>query len=733
MLASAAVIRFFSALLVLFTGTAALMQGAEPEAQEEKHWVDSRWKETELGRFLASNIKTANGTIAKALSVKVGSPIAGAVTYDTVLGNLRVAWLGGFLEFSPARYGLMHQPRIAGDVQFVAPAKEGWNGNVRYEGHESLGERIVLTWRVNEREVRESPWFEQAGGLQIFSRTFSIAPGASALRIALVDAGIERFIEEHPAAGLGILKTPASGSMMVLAALGDGRLIAPADGAAAVLEFPAATEPTRAQLFYWRGGGARYADFVRYVESRRAADELPPSISEPRWKALTVRGEVGRGSGAWAIDTLTAPYDNPWKALLFLSGVDFLANGDAAVCTIHGDVWTVSGIDAELGQLTWRRFATGLFQPLGLRVVNDRIHILGRDRITLLEDRDGNGEADRYRNFSDLIATSTGGHDYVSSLEVDRAGNFYYVDPRGVHRISDNGRKHETIATGWRNPNGMSVGPDGTITVAPQEGNWTPASHIDEVRPGGYYGFGGPRVTPARPHGYDLPLCWIPRAVDNSSGSQVWVTSDRWGIPRGHLLHLSFGRCTFQLVLRELVDGQPQGGVVPLPGRFISGAMRGVFSQHDGQLYVVGSQGWQTAGTRDGSLQRVRFTGRKPHVPLAIAAHANGLKLTFSEPLDRVTAEDRDSYNIEQWRYEYAERYGSKEFSIRRPGETGRDAVAIETAQLLPDERSVFLRIKRAATGHANARGMEHQCGGWGDRAGRTVQYDSRAAFRIPS
>src|SRR6185369_4578970 len=144
-------------------------------------------------------------------------------------------------------------------------------------------------------------------------------------------------------------------------------------------------------------------------------------------------------------------YDNPWKALMFLAGVDFTTNGTAYVCSIHGDVWRVTGIDDKLGELHWKRFATGLFQPLGLKVREGQVFVLGRDQITRLHDLNGDGEADFYENFSNLIDTADG-HNYVTSLEKDNAGNFYYVDPRGVHRISPDGQRKETLATGFRNP-----------------------------------------------------------------------------------------------------------------------------------------------------------------------------------------------------------------------------------------------------------------------------------------
>ena len=33
------------------------------------------------------------------------------------------------------------------------------------------------------------------------------------------------------------------------------------------------------------------------------------------------------------------------------------------MCSVTGDVWIVTGINQDLKELQWRRFATGLFQP----------------------------------------------------------------------------------------------------------------------------------------------------------------------------------------------------------------------------------------------------------------------------------------------------------------------------------------------------------------------------------
>jgi len=366
----------------------------------------------------------------------------------------------------------------------------------------------------------------------------------------------------------------------------------------------------------------------------------------------------------------------------------------AYACTIHGEVWRVTGIDNELRHLKWKRFATGLFQPLGLKIRDGEVFVLGRDQITRLRDENGDGEADFYENFFNGIQTSSNGHDYVTSLEKDSFGNFYYVDPRGAHKVSRDGSRMETLATGFRNPNGLGVNPDGRIlTVAPQQGEWTPSSVICEVRPGAYFGYGGPKPTSERPLGYDAPLCWIPHSVDNSSGSQVWVPAGQWGALGGQMLHLLWGRCGMMLVLRDAVEKDSQGAVVRLPGHFISGPNRGSFNPVDGQLYIAGSSGWQTSGVKDGCLQRVRFTNKPVHLPIGWHAHRNGISLSFTDTLDRSTAEDTGSYAAHQWNYRYAAQYGSKDWSVQDSTKEGHDEVAIKSAHLLPDGKTVFLEM----------------------------------------
>src|SRR5207248_10768459 len=77
--------------------------------------------------------------------------------------------------------------------------------------------------------------------------------------------------------------------------------------------------------------------------------------------------------------------------------------------------------------LTWQRIASGLFQPLGLKIVNGKIHVTCRDQLVILHDFNGDEETDFYENFNNDHQVTEHFHEFAMGLEVDRAGNFYYA------------------------------------------------------------------------------------------------------------------------------------------------------------------------------------------------------------------------------------------------------------------------------------------------------------------
>ncbi len=221
-----------------------------------------------------------------------------------------------------------------------------------------------------------------------------------------------------------------------------------------------------------------------------------------------------------------------------------------------------------------------------------------------------------------------------------------------------------------------------------------PATRIDQYRQGGFYGDMRAHHRPQPPTGYDGPLCWLPREVDNSAGGQVWVPAGKWGPLRGLPLHLSYGRCKLFVLLRQEVGDVVQGGAVDLGLTFLSGVCRARFNPADGHLYLVGLNGWQTAARRDGCLQRVRSTGQPLAVPIDLKVQANGIRVRFSQKLDPRLAGDRDNYRLARWNYRWRAEYGSPRYSVQEPNRVGQDSLPVQSVTLEDGGQSIFLKIE---------------------------------------
>lgn len=699
--------------------------GREPGVQAEKDWVDNRWQRTDIGPFLASSVRLPDGTtVVRGLTVRVGPQAS--VLYDLAQGSVRAVWTGGFLKFDATRFGLIGTPMPEGTVRWTSDAQRPAKASApRFLGQHHTPDGLVLDWEVAGVLVRERPeWVSSPAGpalvrhLEIGSRTAPIswwAAGHLRGRQMTVEASFEnRSIQKasgdpggavESARSIHLLRNTDADSVSAAALVGGQEAQCDsttrevggvAHGSSVITLKPG--NAVSMDLVLWRGTATEAAGFEGWAKALKVPGAGARSVAAaPGVPESTTRGQKGLETGPFAVDTLTLPYDNPYQALLFASGVDFTSDGAGYVCTIHGDVWRVTGIDAGLQSLRWKRVASGLFQPLGLKVRDDQVYVLGKDRITRLVDTDGDGVTDFYATFFDGIATSPGGHDYVTCLEVDSEGRFHYADPQGVHRVAADGRSSQTLASGFRNPNGMGVSPDGgVVTVAPQQGTWTPTSEIVEVRTGGWYGYGGPKADHNPPLGRDWPLCWIPHAVDNSSGSQAWIPAGQWGALGGQMMHLLWGRCGMMLVLRDTRGPVPQGAVVPLPVKFLSGPNRATFRAADGALYVAGSTGWQTSAVKDGALQRVRRTDKPLRIPVAWRQDGTALEFTFAEKVDPAAAADAGSFGVRRWNYRYSQDYGSKDWSVADPGKEGRDEVEVKSASLLPDGRTVRLILADA-------------------------------------
>ena len=701
----------------------------------------------------------------KGLAITVSKEDKAYWCYDTDLMRPSLAWTGEFLEFGNTltKIEWPPPPQVKGTPSFSTKVGPGFalNGNyddprpnqqgplpkslAHYSGLYVNGEKIVLSYTVGASSVLELPGYQKVGSLGVFTRTFNFQGDMRGVEISLaqlVSKETAEPIRKIEGAGKGLLLVGAP-ARLAIGFTGDavvaGHSVYPKDQLWARLA--GGNKTSKLKIWYAALSSETDADLLKSALSQAGdVDSLTPLCKggPARWNdPVVTQGSVGEGDGPYLVDTITEPVPNPWNAHTFFGGFDFFSDGRAAICTFHGDVWVVSGIDQGLGKLTWKRMATGLFQPLGLKIVKDQVYVLGRDQITRLHDLNKDGEADFYENFNNDTVVTANYHEFCLDLHTDSKGNFYFAkgapwtpDVTSPHqgtliKVSKDGKSMEIFATGFRAPNGSAIGPNDEITVSDNQGHWMPSSKVNWVKKGGFYGMTPSAHRPLKlardgtnfvanpsdpldgkkfkfkswdkgapqPESYDLPLCWLPMNMDNSSGGQAFVTSSKWGPFKNDMLFMSYGRCTLFHVMHEEVDGVRQGGMTQFPLKFQSGLMRARFNPKDGQLYVAGLKGWQTSATKEGGFYRVRYNGKPVRMTRTLKAASNGFEIGFTCPLDEASVKDVGSYAVEQWNYQWTGGYGSPEFSVQNPTQKKHDVIEVRSARLLSDKRTVFLDV----------------------------------------
>ncbi len=686
------------------------------------------------------------GNVAKkGMAIRVGN--GASMLFDTDLVRIAAGWTGGLITTTGVTFDGSHggYPRISGKQTFGTPELPGWANAegqfidtreepfgpidasvARWGGHYLVGDQVVLQYDVAGTRIHEQPSSVALGGQVGFVRSLQIgaSPAGQTRPLKLLVA--EQTGENGDAqAGAWSVVSDAGQETRVVLTMADDAAVLSREGDWVVLEVAPATKPRLVQLLIW--SGAKESRGVVASLRQQPVDWVSWEQGGPsRWpEPVITKGQLAvddTPDGAYVVDRLTPPIENPWNRRLRLGGFDFFADGQsAAFCTWDGDVWLVEGIDEDLDALVWKRFASGLFESLGLKIVDEVIYVSSRVGIMRLHDLNDDGTCDYYENFNNELTSSVGFHEFVFDLHTDADGNFYYAKagpvrgggrgfgsrPNENHRFGDvsahagtvlrvdpTGQTMEVYATGFRAPNGIGVGPDGQVTTGDNEGTWIPACPINWVEPGGFYGVEDLAHRESIPT-FQPPLCWLSkREFDNSGGSQVWVTSDRWGPFEGSLLHLSYGRCALYLVMKQQVGDQMQGGVVQLPVKFASSAMRARFNERDGQLYVAGLRGWQTRAAQISGFDRVRYTGKPYHTVRDIRVDTDGIHLTFSQALDPESAGDVENYTALQWNYRRSSDYGSRDYWVSEPERVGREPVEIQSAELSEDRRTVTLAIE---------------------------------------
>lgn len=472
------------------------------------------------------------------------------------------------------------------------------------------------------------------------------------------------------------------------------------NGGWAQIEFP---EPTEVNKIVW----AR--DRTGVCKDRLAvAYRIEVSDDGKKWSV--VGDESGReassgmatpirraASPGYVIEALPAPFPGCRP-----SDIAFDENGTMyAIAMTKGQIWrTRTPPVGHPDQVKWQRFATGLYHPIGLAVVEGRLYVAQKQEITELIDRDGDGVVDEYRTVATGWGLSTGWHEYCFGLAVDPEKNLWfalntgffwtnpgYVNPgrwRGsVMRVAYGTEKLEEVAKGCRVPNGIAQGPDGNIFFTDNQGDWIQACKLAHVVPGRFYGHPEtkPDALPKDVYPDGRSAIWLPYDRSRSTAAPVHDSTKGGFGPFANQMFLGdVGYGANPGILRvalEKVNGEYQGACF----RFVDGQPQGCERMTfgpDNQLYMASL----TSG-----LTRMAFEGPTPLAihSVHIRPRGAGFVVQLTKPLAADALLAATQFRVKRYHYLYTGNYGSPQ--------ADEQIVPVKSVQLSPDRTAITLSL----------------------------------------
>ncbi len=438
------------------------------------------------------------------------------------------------------------------------------------------------------------------------------------------------------------------------------------------------------------------------VSPRPIPNLLPPT----RWpQEIVTRGKLSKSKESYVVDNIALPFANPWHRNVRPGDVQFLKDGTGVAVTLDGDVWLVRGLQGSLEKVRWKRFASGLHEPMTLAIRDEEIHVFDKNGIWRLRDTNGDDEADVHELFSNAFGQTLDMREFPSTIRL--APDREFVIAKGgqqktfgkhngsVLRISADGLRSTVLGYGFRQPNiGVNLR-TGLVTSSDQEGQYIPSTPLHIVRDGQFYGYLDDQLHGREKYPAPIaePLTWMPHAVNASAISQVWLFGAKMGALNDAFVHIGFNRPElFKIMLNER-GSKPQAAVVSITTGFEYPPLNGSVNPNDGQLYIAGFQvaGWGNSLDALSGLGRVRYTGARVTLPREVVPMDKGVLLRFDEKLDSKTALNPDNYSLASWHYIRTYKYGSAQY--KADGQPGIDWHAASSAYLSKDGRSVFIGV----------------------------------------
>ena len=429
----------------------------------------------------------------------------------------------------------------------------------------------------------------------------------------------------------------------------------------------------------------------------------------------------------------------PKDEVIEIGSIALLPEKKIAVSSRRGEIWIVEGAYGnDLSKVKWTRFAYGLESSFGMHWKDGALYLTTRTDHSRIEDRNGDGEADRFDIISQDWAFGGDYHQFAFGSEPDKDGDVWVT----LCNLGGGGKWRSwaikvtpdgttiPVASGIRSPGGMGFNTDGDVFYTDNQGTWNGTSSVKHIKPGSFLGHYGrfefydlipgldPPKKPNSPSRWTTEMERVPELYPPSillphatmGASPTFIATDntggKFGPFEGNMFIGEQSHSQVQRAFVEKVNGVYQGAAWHFLEGFESGLVPGKFAS-DGTLFVGGTnRGWGSRGTKGATLERVRWTGKTPFEAIKMKALPNGFELTFTEPVDPATANNPASYKMEAWTYIYQSKYGSPEVDQSTP--------LVSKAQVSEDGLKVTLEVKGLIKGHLHkldASGIRSQLG----------------------
>ena len=696
------------------------------------------------------------------------------LAFDAQLLRTHTVWQGDSLNlFGPPYTGTATRfvcdftgTRLWGSLArspwtFDAVAADTDGPLTRFKGHSTVGGAAAFVYELyppgdSPVAVIESPRLERVGEHSIVIRRFEIGPLARRVRLNAHDEPGDP-VNIFGVAGAQGIRTPAGVLVAALRGLPGGNFL------------PLVTStPVTEILLSERDGKGPYSALVTNVVAGRkvtlrvgippneqpqtfeiasavvadlnAASALARQLAKPleKWPTPSATRppppvalldasffDKPRGDEFYTIENIPVPKD----IKLTVAGLDFLPDGNLAIATYQGEIFIVEGVTGDPKAAKWRRFARGLNEPGGLRVVDGAIYVMQKCELTRLRDADGDGVADVFECVSDAWGYTGNYHSFATGPLVDESGllGVLITGHRPMREVpamgwclkisphpANTGKipftdtwRTDPFASGMRVPNGFGEH-HGDLFTTDNQGHWVAANKLNHLQLTNFYGH--PSAPPSSRRGEEAdsgwtekhfagdpnftpPAVWFPYAWVRSASGLATIGDFRFGPFGGQMLVGEFQNAAVFRVALEKVNGQWQGAVMPFVKGFASGVNRLAYGP-DSRLYVGGLRmgHWTSIAPQPHSLDRVKFSGRVPFEFKTVSARTNGFELAFTQAVDAALAGNAETWDATQYTYAYAGQHNApeKDRDAKIPG----PPVRLLKAEVAADKLTVRLMLE---------------------------------------